>query len=224
MPHEKTVCEDFGLPHRPPPPTKYSPCLTTKMTMPNSFDPFPFGTKFFGTRWGSLSSRIEVRGSGVCWPWMGKINSHGYGVLNGRENGRRVTFSGHRVAFEAATGERLGRLHVLHSCSGRNCCNPAHLRPGTNADNVRDRERFGRSSVGQGNGRAILTEAKVYDLISASRSPDGVDQAYMARELGVSRRTVWGIINKQRWPEVWQAWETFDELIGPPWQFSNPLL
>ncbi len=46
----------------------------------------------------------------------------------------------HRLAYELAHGNPPGAALVLHSCDNPPCCNPAHLRPGTDAENCADRK------------------------------------------------------------------------------------
>jgi hypothetical protein len=55
----------------------------------------------------------------------------------------------HRVAWELThgpipDGEGHHGTVVMHTCDNRLCCNPAHLRLGTQADNVRDMDAKGR--------------------------------------------------------------------------------
>ena len=70
-----------------------------------------------------------------CWPWMARRTRKGYGSfqVDGRPHGA------HRIAVFIATGEWAGKLLVLHSCDRPPCCNPAHLRIGTEKDNAADR-------------------------------------------------------------------------------------
>lgn len=82
----------------------------------------------------------------ACWPWPGNISNRGYGVVN--MNGRKV--SAHRYAYQLATGEDPGELHVCHTCDNPVCVNPAHLWLGTNADNVRDKLDKGRGRAPNG--------------------------------------------------------------------------
>lgn len=101
----------------------------------------------------SWSERVDRReGLHACWPWTGKVTSHGYGRTRVKENGRWRTAGAHQVANYLATGrwERAaeGRL-VRHLCHNRRCCNPAHLRGGTPLDNANDLDerRAGRALV-----------------------------------------------------------------------------
>lgn len=185
-------------------------------------DPFPFGPRLFGGLWEALLSRIEILDEGSCWLWTGALDTSGYGKLNGKVDGKGKTFAGHRVSLEASSGVRLGSLHALHRCPNRNCCNPSHLRPGTNADNVQDREEFGSGSSGVGNGRAILNEKQVYDMLSETIGSVDPVYAHVARRYGVSRRQVCSIRKGDRWPEVFERWTTFNEFIGDPSKFKNP--
>lgn len=77
----------------------------------------------------------KVDRSGDCWLWMGKrIVKYGY------FNHRRA----HRVAWELTHGDIPKGLYVLHSCDNPPCVNPAHLRLGTQFDNMADMHDRGR--------------------------------------------------------------------------------
>ena len=75
-----------------------------------------------------------------CWPWKGHLWLNGYGCV--RWEGRRV--GAHRVAFLISGGTLEPGLVVMHTCDNPRCCNPAHLRQGTDSDNIRDSIRKGR--------------------------------------------------------------------------------
>lgn len=83
-------------------------------------------------------------GPDACWPWTGPRNGDGYGqtTVGGR------TVGAHRVAYARANGEIPDGLSVLHDCDNRPCCNPAHLRVGTQAENISDMYSRGRGVTG----------------------------------------------------------------------------
>lgn len=81
-------------------------------------------------------AHVQIADSG-CWLWNGKCDPDGYGRYG---HGTRPA---HRVAFELAHGT-VPKLLVLHSCDVRNCVNPAHLREGTQKENIREAQAKGR--------------------------------------------------------------------------------
>lgn len=73
-------------------------------------------------------------GPSKCWLWTAYKDDLGYG---------RISLNGtaklsHRVSYEINGGQIPEGMLILHSCDNPPCCNPAHLRPGTLADNQRD--------------------------------------------------------------------------------------
>lgn len=78
-------------------------------------------------------SKVEKTENG-CWHWRGALRN-GYGVINaGGHNGR--TLYAHRVAYEALVGQIPAELQLDHLCRNRACCNPAHLEPVTQRENI----------------------------------------------------------------------------------------
>jgi hypothetical protein len=93
-----------------------------------------------------LSARVDTSaGLFACWPWTGWHDEKGYGRVN---IGSRTTHA-HRLAFELAGGTIPTGHVVRHTCDNPPCCNPAHLRTGTVADNQRDMVARGRSTKGR---------------------------------------------------------------------------
>lgn len=74
-----------------------------------------------------------------CHYWTAAINPTGYGWLYvGKETGKRVSTTAHRVSYELYKGPIPDGMMVLHNCDNRLCVNPNHLRLGTNSDNMMD--------------------------------------------------------------------------------------
>jgi hypothetical protein len=70
-----------------------------------------------------------------CWEWQGARTVAGYGVV-GHDG---VHYSAHRVMAGALADDV-----VLHTCDNPPCCNPRHLRVGTQRDNIADAVAKGR--------------------------------------------------------------------------------
>lgn len=99
-----------------------------------------------------------------CWRWLGaKVGGYGSFMVRSLGYSKRVTDRAHRVAWRLARGPIPPGMQILHKCDVRLCVNPEHLFLGTNADNVADRVRKGRSASQQGakNPRAVLTPLAV---------------------------------------------------------------
>jgi hypothetical protein len=84
-------------------------------------------------------------GPDACWPWLGRIEPKGYGTMavGGRQR------LAHRCAMALAIGEVPRGKLVLHACDNPPCVNPAHLRLGTQLDNMRDMVQRGRKVRGE---------------------------------------------------------------------------
>ena len=72
-----------------------------------------------------------------CWVFTGPRDENGYGRI--KVGGRSVRT--HRLMFEHHKGGIPYGLRVLHECDNPPCCNPAHLRLGTQLDNIADATR-----------------------------------------------------------------------------------
>ena len=105
-----------------------------------------------------------------CWEWQGACTSHGYGNIGAGGNCRKV-LSAHRVAWQLANDQKIPEgMHVLHSCDNPSCCNPSHLRLGTNADNVRDKVERGRTPCGESHYNAKVPDEIVCEAVALANS------------------------------------------------------
>lgn len=131
-------------------------------------------------------ARVDMSaGPDACWPWTGYLRKDGRGCVGVGE--RRL--AAHRVALGSGIGLPEPAGFVLHSCDNPRCCNPAHLRVGTHADNMADMKLRGRADRrdGERNTRAKLTAADVADIRAIGRS---VPARVLAEKYGVCLGTI----------------------------------
>lgn len=159
-----------------------------------------------GTTWRVEDAReyIEDRVHKVpwsgCWLWDRALNASGYGNFAPPAaycDGRIVAMQlAHRLAYEAYVAPIPDGMSVCHHCDVRACCNPDHLWLGTNADNVSDRARKGRSAkmIGHANGRAKLTGEAVEAILRLD-----APTRELATRFGVSMSTVQRVRGGKSW-------------------------
>jgi hypothetical protein len=138
--------------------------------------------------------------------WTGSTATQGYGTLS-RGDGTRKLIRAHRAVWEQFNGPiPEGRGYhgaiVMHTSDNRACCNPAHLRLGTQLDNVRDMDTKGRRRYpvrprGEANPNARLTA----DLVRLFRASPKTATA-LAREYGCDQTTVSQIRRGKTWKHV----------------------
>lgn len=112
--------------------------------------------------------RVDKRGSNECWNWLGTKLPKGYGVFTDattETNKRGKTISSHRFSYKLHYGELQAGAFVLHSCDNPSCVNPAHLRSGTQSENIKEAVDKGRKTppneCGIKNPKSKLTEEQV---------------------------------------------------------------
>ncbi len=156
-------------------------------------------------------AKVDKRGPDECWPWTGRRNKQGYGGINLGIAGKQSPAT--HVALALDGRPRPGRLHALHSCDNPPCVNPAHLRWGTQVDNVADRVARGRGvreqirgmrngmntepgcrRPGEINPSHKLTSQEVLEIVADRRTQKQIACAY-----GVSSVTVWKIKSGRAW-------------------------
>lgn len=151
--------------------------------------------------------RIKVESRTGCWIWTGtpirfKRSGLTYGQIAGPIDGVRyvppgVQMLAHRVSWILHCGpipEGSGPhgTVVLHTCDNTLCVNPAHLRLGTQADNVADMDtkgRANRSGLGREKGtkhpRAAFTLEQIKAILASPKT-----NGELAQEYGVSKHAI----------------------------------
>lgn len=107
----------------------------------------------------------------------------------------------HRLAYIKANGlsiDEINGLVVRHKCDNPRCYNPDHLELGTYADNSIDMVLRGRSTKGERNPMAKLTNKQVEE-IRHEYSLGSITQRSIAKKFGISFALTCLIINKKIW-------------------------
>lgn len=165
------------------------------------FQPIPVADRFWG----------KVDKSEGCWLWTGMRDERGYGrIAINRKNVRA-----HRIAYELTYGDLRADLVVRHSCDTPACVNPEHLLPGTQLDNIADRNdrdrtfkgkrlrpktrgELERDLKGERNGRAKLTQAQAAE-IRQRYAAGNIGARPLAKMFGVSRSLIRFIVQGKNW-------------------------
>jgi hypothetical protein len=105
-------------------------------------------------RWPERAERFWSKvdrsgGPDACWPWVGPRfdlkHYQPYGAFWDGDNNRGA----HQVAWELANGQPFpDGKQGNHTCDFGLCCNPSHVIPGTQSDNMQDMVRKGRHRYG----------------------------------------------------------------------------
>ena len=135
--------------------------------------------------------RVSPEPMSGCWLWTGGQNRQGYGQVKVR--GRQVP--AHRVVLGL---EDTSSPCVLHKCDVPSCVNPSHLFLGTHKDNSVDMVKKGRSTRGERNSHAKLTEDQVH-AIRTTYAQGGITQAALSRQYGVTDVMISYIVNGKNW-------------------------
>lgn len=148
----------------------------------------------------SLKSRFEAkfRVTPGCWEWAASKNIRGYGRfrLQGREG---KTVMAHRFSYELYAGPIPNGLQILHKCDNPGCVNPDHLWPGTQKENMADKNAKGRGNYNLGSKchNAVLTEEQVMAIRADRRK-----QRLIAADYGIRRNHVSMIKTGKLWAHV----------------------
>lgn len=151
----------------------------------------------------SLAAKLDQHvdrsgGPDACHPWTGHRNRYGYGSLAyiDPDTGKRRAIMASRAALMVALGRPIPPdLFVLHACDNPPCCNPRHLREGTQADNMRDRIEHGAGYAP----RFSKIPPHVIEAVRREYRPGvhGHGQHALAGRYGLSRSQVQRIVTAQ---------------------------
>lgn len=136
----------------------------------------------------SMRLRFEEKVKKVpsgCHEWLAQIRPDGYGAFDVRGK----TTLAHRAAALLYVEGFTEDLTVMHTCDNRRCVNPAHLRLGTQLENIADRVSKDRCARGESHGNARLSDDEV-QRIRELHSLGGWTQVALGRHYGVTSQYV----------------------------------
>jgi len=142
----------------------------------------------------SFWDKVNVKGLYQCWDWKGAKNSTGYGTVSW--DGK--VYTAHRIAAwircmvtdPSAPKTKKEKTFVLHKCDNRLCCNPEHFFLGNYSDNQKDayEKKQRKQPKGELHVNAKLSKKQVISI--RNRYEKGETQTVLAKEFGVSQRTI----------------------------------
>lgn len=139
---------------------------------------------------------------GECIEYMGHRDKDGYGTISVRGRAIRA----HRLAYAQEHGPIPAGMVVRHKCDNPPCVKGEHLELGSNWDNQQDKVVRRRSTHGEMNPGAVLTEGQVIaiygEIEHGARTVDlaalfGVGLSTIAR---IRRREAWGPVIDRAYP------------------------
>jgi len=140
-----------------------------------------------------IENKVERIPEGGCWVWMGTTTVRGYGQI---EHKTKKLYA-HRASYEAFVGEIPQGMYVCHTCDNVSCVNPNHLFLGTQKQNLQDMVRKGRSTRGEKNPGAKLTEEQVNQILTMEGT-----SSFISKIFNVSSSSISAIKRKERWSYV----------------------
>ena len=148
-------------------------------------------------------SHVEIKGPDDCWNWTLRKAKNGYGLLTFKRKPIIRGFLVHRLAWILTHKYVPDNKCILHSCIGnRVCCNPNHLRPGTQKENMQEMTDQGRRVVTPGElaYSAKLTDSDIPKIMELKAN--GMSQHSIARMFNVKQPTIGRIIRGEGWKHL----------------------
>lgn len=120
----------------------------------------------------------------------------GYPLL--KRNGKMIRMS--RYIYEECFGPIKEGNVIRHKCDNPECINPEHLEQGTPRENSLDMVRRNRSTKGERNPAAKLTEEQVREIRKLKSF--GVQYKEISAKYGISIKSAVNIVKRRVWKHV----------------------
>ncbi len=142
----------------------------------------------------SIKSNCTVDAETGCWNWSGSRQQEmGYGKFHSAGKHYLV----HRLVWALVFGNPPASMCVLHKCDNPPCCNPDHLKLGTQADNIADCVSKKRNAFGERQHLSKLNPKTVLEIVRSKESGPRI-----AKRLGVTHGAIYCIRNGRTWCRV----------------------
>jgi hypothetical protein len=137
-----------------------------------------------------------------CWEYTGQRDKYGYGRIGIFYK----EYFAHRIAYMASKGNIPEGMKILHTCDNPPCCNPRHLKPGTQADNIRDAAQKGRLVIpnpirGQDHPYTNLTDDQVIEM-RRIHAEGGITYVELGKMFGITTSSARYIVIRKRWAHI----------------------
>lgn len=147
-------------------------------------------------RFGKPFEENLVRAENGCLLWTGPTDKDGYGMRGARIGERRA----HRYAYARVNGPIPEGVIIRHECDTPACCEPEHLIPGDQLQNIADKISRDRQAKGSRIGKALLTEDMVREIRALYSS--GMTQTQIAGMFPVTQSSVSLIVLRKQWKHI----------------------
>ncbi len=132
-----------------------------------------------------------------CWIWVRCNNGSGYGITTLKG----IRYLTHRLAYEITYGAIPKGMYVLHTCDNPSCCNPKHLKLGTQFDNMKDMTDKKRRVVGEDSHYSKLSEKHILE-IRELYSTGNYTQRELSKRYNISFQGIHVIVKRKSWKHI----------------------
>src|ERR1017187_5880356 len=150
-------------------------------------------------------SKIEKLHPDDCWLWKCAVNIDGYAVRTIRSAGGLYQVRAPQLAWVSEHRTMIpDDKQILHNCIGqRRCCNPGHLRVGTQKENVHDTLRQGRWQYSKGEFSAThkLTTPEVIEIRRLYAGGNHT-QVALGKMFNVAGAHICLIVHRKQWTHI----------------------
>jgi hypothetical protein len=134
-------------------------------------------------------SLIDAEGGPAsCWPFLGSTMGAGYGQMPVNHVSRLA----HRWVYSHFIGPIPKGQVVMHMCDVRICCNPLHLKLGTQLENLNDMNNKKRHGVHP----KKCTNKTLVTILEMKQN--GFTVPCIAKHVGYNKRTVFRLIAESK--------------------------